>query len=41
MREATNLCEEIMISKREVKEKLGHVVKNSLLSFDVNVKLNP
>ena len=39
LREATNLCEEIMNSKRQVKEKLGHVVKNSLLPFDVNVKL--
>ena len=25
--EATNLCEEIMNSKRQVKEKLGHVVQ--------------
>ena len=41
LREATNLCEEIMNSKRQVKEKLGHVVKISLLPFDVNVKLNP
>ena len=41
LRETTNLCEEIMSSKRQVKEKLGHVVKNALLPFDVNVKLNP
>ena len=41
MREASHLCEEIMSSKRQAKEKLGHVVKNSLLPFDVNVKLNP
>ena len=41
LREATNLCEEIMNSKRQVKGKLGHVVKNALLPFDVNVKLNP
>ena len=27
LREATNLCEEIMSSKRQVKEKLGRVVK--------------
>ena len=32
LREATNLCEEIMSSKRQVKEKLGHVVKNSRLT---------
>ena len=40
LREATNLCEEIISSKRQLKGKLGHVVKNSLLPFDVNVKLN-
>ena len=33
LREATNLCEEIMSSKRQVKEKLGHVVKNSRLTY--------
>ena len=27
LREATNLCEEIMSSKRRVKEKLGQVVQ--------------
>ena len=27
LREATNLCEEIMSSKRQVKEKLGRVIK--------------
>ena len=27
LREATNLCEEIMNSKRQVKEKLGHLVQ--------------
>ena len=27
LREATNLCEEIMNSKRQVKGKLGHVVQ--------------
>ena len=32
LRETTNLCEEIMSSKRQVKEKLGHVVKNSRLT---------
>ena len=32
LREATNLCEEIISSKRQVKEKLGHVVKNSRLT---------
>ena len=32
LREATNFCEEIMSSKRQVKEKLGHVVKNSRLT---------
>ena len=31
LRETTNLCEEIMSSKRQVKEKLGHV-KNSRLT---------
>ena len=40
VREATNLCEEIMSSTRQVKEKLGHVVKNSRLPFDVNVMIN-
>ena len=32
LRETTNLCEEIMSSKRQVKEKLDHVVKNSRLT---------
>ena len=32
LRETINLCEEIMSSKRQVKEKLGHVVKNSRLT---------
>ena len=32
LRETTNLCEEIMSSKRQVKEKLGHVLKNSPLT---------
>ena len=27
LREATSLCEEIMNSKRQVREKLGHVVQ--------------
>ena len=27
LREATNLCEEIINSKRRVKEKLGHVIQ--------------
>jgi len=27
LREATNLCEEIMSSKRQVIEKLGHMVQ--------------
>ena len=34
LRETTNLCEEIMNSKRQVKGKLGWWYK-----FDVNVKL--
>ena len=41
LRETTNLCVEIMNSKRQVKEKLGHVVHTNLgLPFDVNVKFN-
>ena len=40
LREATNLCVEIMNSKRQVKEKLGHVVQIRLFRFDVNVMLN-
>ena len=41
LREATNLCVEIMNSKRRVNEKLSHVVHtNSGLPFDVNVKFN-
>ena len=35
LRETTNLCVEIMNSKRQVKRKLGHVVQ-----IDVNVMLN-
>ena len=35
--ETTNLCVEIMNSKRQVKKKLG---TNSRLPFDVNVMLN-
>ena len=34
MRETSNLCAEIMISKRQVKGKLGHVVQ-----IDVNVMM--
>ena len=41
LRETTNLCVEIMNSKRQVKGKLGHVVHtNSGFPFDVNVKFN-
>ena len=40
LREATNLCVEIMNSKRQVKEKLGHVVQIRVFRFDVNVILN-
>ena len=41
LRETTNLCVEIMNSKRQVKGTLGHVVHtNSGLPFDVNVKFN-
>ena len=40
MRETTNLCVEIMNSKRQVKEKLGHVVQIRVCRFDVNVMLN-
>ena len=40
MDETTNLCVEIMTSKRQVMDKLGHVVKISSLLFDVNVMLN-
>ena len=41
LRETTNLCVEIMNSKRQVKGKLGHVVHtHSGLQFDVNVKFN-
>ena len=40
LREATNLCVEIMNSKRQVKEKLGHVVQIRVFRFDVNVMLN-
>ena len=35
LRETTNLCIELMNSKRQVKGKFGHVVQ-----VDVNVKLN-
>ena len=40
--ETTNLCLEMMNSKRQVKEKLGHVVQIHVcrLPFDVNVMLN-
>ena len=40
MRETTNLCVKIMNSKRQVKEKLGHVVQIRLCRCDVNVMLN-
>ena len=40
LRETTNLCVEIMNSKRQVKEKLGHVVQIRVWRFDVNVMLN-
>ena len=37
LRETTNLCVEMMNSKRQVKEKRGHVVT---FAFAVNVTLN-
>ena len=41
LHETTNLCVEMMNSKRQVKGKLGHVVHtNSRLLFDVNMMLN-
>ena len=40
LRETTNLCVKIMNSKRQVKEKLGHVVQIRLCRCDVNVMLN-
>ena len=40
LRETTNLCVEIMNSKRQVRGKLGHVVQISRLPFDANVKLD-
>ena len=40
LRETTNLGVEIMNSKRQVKEKLGHVVQICVCRFDVNVMLN-
>ena len=40
MRETTILCVKIMNSKRQVKEKLGHVVQIRLCRCDVNVMLN-
>ena len=40
LRETTNLGVEIMNSKRQVKEKLGHVVQISVCRCDVNVILN-
>ena len=36
----TNLCVEIMNSKRQVKEKLGHVVQIRVCRFHVNLMLN-
>ena len=39
LRETSNLCVEIINSKRQVKGKLGHVL-NSRLPFDVNVNLS-
>ena len=40
LRETTNLCVKIMNSKRQVKEKLGHVVQICVCRCDVNVMLN-
>ena len=42
MRDTTNLCVEIMNSKRQVRGKLGHVVQLRVcrLTFDVNVTLD-
>ena len=40
LRETTNLGVEIMNSKRQVKEKLGHVVQICVCRCDVNVILN-
>ena len=37
LRETTNLCVELMNSKRQVKGELGHVVQICVLPFDVNV----
>ena len=34
-------CVEVINSKRQLRGKLGHVVKNSRLPFGVNVNLNP
>ena len=40
LRETTNLCVEIMNSRRQAKEKRGHVVQIRVWRFDVNVMLN-
>ena len=37
LRETTNLCVEIMNSKRQVKGKLGHVVKIRVCRFAINL----
>ena len=40
LRETTDLCVEIMKSKRQVMGKLGHVVQIRVCPFVVNVMLN-
>ena len=41
LHETTSVCVEIMNSKRQVNEKLSHLIgTNSRLPFDVNVRLN-
>ena len=40
LRETTNLGVEIKSNKGQVKRKLGHLVPNSRLPFDVNVMRN-
>ena len=40
LRETTNLCEEIMNSKRQVKGKLGHAVQIRLCRSNVMLNLS-
>ena len=40
LRETTNLCVEIMNSRRQAKGKRGHVVQIRVWRFDVNMMFN-